>query len=659
MHLLDWTIVVGMLAMLTVASFITKKYTRSVADFLAANRCAGRYLICVSQGLAGVGSISLIAGFELYYKTGFTAAWWQLIMIVVNTVVFLSGWIVYRFRQTRALTLAQFLEIRYSRRFRIFSGLVAWFSGIINFGIFPAVGARFFIYFCGFPDTITVYAIIMAILLAFALYFTFVGGQIAVVVTDFLQGIFTNIAFVVILIFVLVKFPWPEITSTLLTAPENASLLHPYKTQNAQDFNLWFYLILAFGYFYAGGVWQGSQGYNAAALNAHEARMGKILSTWRILALNLFMMIIPICAYTFLNSSNFSNVAGPTHSAIDSIENHQIREQMTTVLAMRNFLPTGIIGIMAAVMLAAFIGNHDTYLHSWGSIFIQDVIMPFRRKPFTAAQHLKLLKLSIFGVAIFIYIFSLIFRQTEYIYMFFLITGAIFTGGAGAVVIGGLYWKRGTTAAAWCAMITGSLLSVAGVIVGQVNEFAPFTNKIMKFIASQNGALLSFYASVIAIIVYVVISFCGKRTVFNMDRMLHRGKYQIEEPENAFSINTVSKFGSIIGLTSEFSVRDKILYVTTFAWTFLWMSIFVIGTVYNVVAEVKTAAWITFWWYYTWITMLLSAITTVWFTFGGMADLKKMFALLKTMTRNELDDGMVVDHHSIGENVSDLSTDKI
>ena len=44
MHFIDWAILVGLLALMVWAAYQTKKYTRSVADFLAANRCAGRYI---------------------------------------------------------------------------------------------------------------------------------------------------------------------------------------------------------------------------------------------------------------------------------------------------------------------------------------------------------------------------------------------------------------------------------------------------------------------------------------------------------------------------------------------------------------------------------------------------------------------------------------
>ncbi len=65
-----------------------------------------------------------------------------------------------------------FFEGRYSRNFRMFAGLLAFLSGIFNFGIFPAVSARFFIYFCGLPKSVDVFglqistfAVIMFVLL--------------------------------------------------------------------------------------------------------------------------------------------------------------------------------------------------------------------------------------------------------------------------------------------------------------------------------------------------------------------------------------------------------------------------------------------------------------------------------------------------------------
>ncbi|MBP7276069.1 MAG: sodium:solute symporter, partial [Kiritimatiellae bacterium] len=150
---LDWLILIASLAPIFYGAMRSRQQMRSVADFLAAGRTAGRYLLTVASGMAALGAISIIGEFELMYKSGFCQAWWGLSMGAVVVILSVSGWVVYRFRQTRALTLAQFFEARYSRNFRVFAGLVAFISGLINFGIFPSVGSRFFIFYLGLPPT--------------------------------------------------------------------------------------------------------------------------------------------------------------------------------------------------------------------------------------------------------------------------------------------------------------------------------------------------------------------------------------------------------------------------------------------------------------------------------------------------------------------------
>ena len=76
MHLIDWTIVICLFVFFATMAYRTKKYTNSVSNFLAANRCAGRYLLTMSMGMSGLGAISIVAIFEKFYTAGFAASWW-------------------------------------------------------------------------------------------------------------------------------------------------------------------------------------------------------------------------------------------------------------------------------------------------------------------------------------------------------------------------------------------------------------------------------------------------------------------------------------------------------------------------------------------------------------------------------------------------------
>lgn len=148
-QIVDFSIIGVFIVFITYIAVRPRKYVRSVADFLVANRCAGRYLICVAEGEAAMGAISVIYFWENYLNAGWTMNFWNAVSVPVMLLVTVTGWIVYRFRATRAMTLAQFFEMRYSKKFRIFTGIVCWASGVLNLGIFPGVAARFFISWFG------------------------------------------------------------------------------------------------------------------------------------------------------------------------------------------------------------------------------------------------------------------------------------------------------------------------------------------------------------------------------------------------------------------------------------------------------------------------------------------------------------------------------
>jgi len=637
MTLYDWLIVFASLSFLILFVRISRKYVQSVADFLSAGRTAGRYMICVSQGMAMLGSVTIAGYWEINYVAGFSLRWWEFTMGVVLLLITVSGWVIYRFRQTRAMTMAQFFEIRYSRRFRIFAGLLAFISGILNFGIFPAIGGRFFIYFCGLPESfslfgldISTFPVVMLSFLSISLYFVFAGGQIAVIITEFLQGIFVNAVFIFLIIFLFMIVSWDQILEALSAAPTDASLLNPYHTSKVKDFNLEYFLIGMVGVIYGKLSWQGTQAYNSSAKSAHEAKMGDVLSNLRDIPKWLVFVVVPVVAYTIMHHPDFTGEANNLRNILDGMPSKEIQSQLTVPMVLNQVLPVGFMGALAAVMLLATIGTHNSYMHSWGSIFIQDVIMPFRRKPFSPEQHMKVLRYSIVGVCIFIFFYSLIFPQSVPIFLYFAITAAIFVGGSGAIIIGGLYWKRGTTRAAYSALITGGLISIAGIIIRQ--------NDPEFFINEQE-----FWGIAMALssLVYIAVSLLGKRSVFDMDKMLHRGKYAITGEVKVVEEVPV-KGWKMLGMGKEFTRGDKVIYLTAYAWTAVWSIAFIVGTYFNLTGEVSDASWMSFWRIFIIVNITASVIILVWFSIGGFRDLKEMLKRLRTMKRDFHDDGFVV-----------------
>src|SRR5437762_12837628 len=90
----DWFVVCVPLVLVSLIALRTRKYTRSVADFMAANRCAGRYLVATAQGEASYGAANIVAQFELFFLAGFTFAWWLTFNNIVWLFILLSGFII-------------------------------------------------------------------------------------------------------------------------------------------------------------------------------------------------------------------------------------------------------------------------------------------------------------------------------------------------------------------------------------------------------------------------------------------------------------------------------------------------------------------------------------------------------------------------------------
>ena len=181
---LDWTIIGAFMAVLVSIALVSHRYTKSVADFLVTGRCAGRYVLCMARGMALMGAIHIIGTWQLSYEAGFTASWWHKMTAPIGVIMIVTGFAVYRYRQTRSMTVAQYIELRYSKKLRIFMGLVCFATGLFCFGIMPSVAASFIIYFIGLPTMIptifgdvSTYPVLMAGMILVAFFFTAVGGQ--------------------------------------------------------------------------------------------------------------------------------------------------------------------------------------------------------------------------------------------------------------------------------------------------------------------------------------------------------------------------------------------------------------------------------------------------------------------------------------------------
>lgn len=671
MHLVDWLIMLIPLVICTAIALYSRRYMRSVADFMAGGRNAGRFLISTARSEQGAGAVVFVAMFQAFYQSGFGLNWWNNIAVPVGLIVLITGYVIYRYRETRAFTLGQFFEMRYSRRFRLFTGVLGFFAGIVNFGVIPVVGAKCMVFLLDLPSELHIFGhpipthlLLMGIFLTLCVLTTTTGGQVSVLLTDCAEGMFSQLFYTVIgVVLLLGYFKWNATKAMLLDTPPGHSLVNPFDAFGIRDFNLWMVLMsIISGNFYRTIAWQNSHAFNASGSSPHEARMGGILGRWRWFAQGVMVTMLGVCALTYLHDPHGQ---AAVQGVLDTIKDPATRDQMRLPTALSQFLPVGIKGMLLSICVMGIISGDGIHLHSWGSIFIQDVIVPFRRTPFTPRQHLFLLRLAIVGVAVWAFCFGALFPQTRYIQFWWAVTEAIFIGGAGVAVVGGLYWSRGTTEGAWSGLFVGSSLAVSGILgdlycrlsLPPGHEWVwmgmPLSHN-QSFVL--NGVQVSFFSGIAACLTYVVVSLLTCRKPHDMERLLHRGAHAMEAVPRVASHEGEHRrwIERVLGIDGEFTRSDRWITLGLFWWSMFWFGVFVVGTVLYL--SLRRAGhdsdYNSLWADYYLVTgigmpLLIGAATTVWFTIGCWRDMRVFFRRLREEAVNDHDDGTVEEQEAV------------
>ena len=103
MSWIDWMIVLIPLTCVYGMGLYSRRYVRSVADFLSAGRVCGRYVINMGDIACALSILGVVSQLEVNYKTGFGMTFWANMMLPLSVFLSLCGYCAYRFRETKAM----------------------------------------------------------------------------------------------------------------------------------------------------------------------------------------------------------------------------------------------------------------------------------------------------------------------------------------------------------------------------------------------------------------------------------------------------------------------------------------------------------------------------------------------------------------------------
>jgi len=431
---LDWAIVAIYLALTLAAGLAGRKYISNAADFLLAGRHLGKFIGVATLAATEIGTITFMYYAELGYKTGFSSFVNGLIAGAVMIFLGATGFMIFKLRDLGLTTVPEFFEVKYSRRLRLVAGFLVATGGLLNMGVFLKVEGTFLTIVAGLPLSDLKWT--MTVILALELLYTVLGGMVSVVITDFIQFVMLSLGTILITGYVIGHVGWGNMQHAVLTNL-GANGFSPISNPDYGWAYIFFQLLL---WTAIDVCWQTTAMRTFATKDPRTSQKVFLWTGFIFLGRGMMPMLWGIGALAYFGAG------------------HDSLQAMPEMIA--RILPTGILGLVVAGMLAATMSVNSSYLLGWSSVISQDIVLPLRRTPLSDGSQVVLNRVVNVLVSLFVLFWGVWYVLPGPVYFYLNITGTLFLAGAFAAFIGGLFWKRANTAGGYCAMIGGAVGSV-------------------------------------------------------------------------------------------------------------------------------------------------------------------------------------------------------
>ncbi len=446
----DWGIVGVYLLASIAAGVYANKFIHKLSDYLVAGRGLGIYIAVATMTGTELGLVTVMYNAEEGFRSGFSAFTVGLIACVTSFVIGMTGVVIMRLRGEGVMTIPEYYERRFGPFVRWLGGVVLCIACILNFALFLQVGAKYVTIVTGLDAAGVGLKVVMASMLGLVLIYTALGGMVSVVITDFIQFVVLTIAMVVATWFALDMIGGWDKAVAAVSQNMGQGGFDPIK---AGRYGWTFILWMAFTNFSAQLCWLPS---TLRALSAKDEDVARRLYMWSGISF-LIRCIVPmfwgIAAFTLIKATPELNALFfPTHGA-------PAMEPITAMpVLFAKMLPVGIIGLVTAGMLAAFMSTHDSYFLAFASVLTQDVVAPPLRLvgvDISDRSRIWITRVAILTMGGFVLWFGLWYKAPESIWKYMAATGSIYLPGAFMCLLAGIYWKRASSFGAFLAIACG------------------------------------------------------------------------------------------------------------------------------------------------------------------------------------------------------------
>ena len=405
----------------------------------------GTFLAVATLAATEIGTITFMYYAELGYKTGYASFVNGLIAGLVMIFLGRTGFIVEKLRAMKLMTVPEFFQVKFSRNLRVFVGVLVAVGGILNMGVFLRIEGTFLAIISGISLS-HIKAVMTAILLL-ELVYTVLGGMVSIVITDFIQFVALSIG--TILGDHLVSACRGRVATCTTPCGRRWAIggFNPFTNSEYGAAYIAFQVLI---WLAVHTCWQTTAMRN---FSTRSPEVSKRVFSWAgfiFLGRGMMPMMWGIAALAML---------GPNQNSL---------EAMPRMLA--TILPSGVLGLVVAGMLAATMSVNSSYLLGWSAIIAQDIIGPMRKKPLTSLQQVMLNRGANLFVSLFVMVYGLWYTLPGPTYFYLNMTASIYLSGTLVAVVAGLFWNRASTLGGYLAMAGGAMATIGFLLLQDAGE---------------------------------------------------------------------------------------------------------------------------------------------------------------------------------------------
>jgi len=463
---------------------------QSSNSYFLAGRSLGWGVVGASLFASNISTVHIVGFAESGFVSGLSDGIFE--WMAIPCLVFLGIFIAPFYFRKKISTIPEYFEKRFDGASRTFMVIFAILTALLmHIGISLYAGATIMKEFFGLDQ---LWGVLLISCLT-ALY-TILGGLKAVAVTESIQSVLLLGGSILITVFGICMLPEAGINSFADFKGQiqtgSLSMLRSDAVVAETGGIPWYAVILGYPVL---GIWYWFTDQTIVqrvlgAKSERDACIGPMFTALLKLAPVFFMLLPGLLAYVLFKDTIDGSGSGQTYSIL-----------------VRELLPTGLIGLVIASLLAALMSSVAAALNSCSTLVSIDIVKRFNPE-INDGKLVNIGKIAAFVVMVIAILFSLIAgSKGGSIITIVNSIGTSIAPSIAAVFILGYFWKRGTQEAAKVTFFFGMIIGVLMFSLDFPDE------KGVKLISDTWGIIFmmqAWWAFVLCCVIFVSVSYATK-----------------------------------------------------------------------------------------------------------------------------------------------------